>query len=317
MFYEGKTALVTGGSGFVGTHIVNELLAQGARVRVPIHKSPLNINDERVETFPADLSKPEECEAAVKGVDYIFHAAGTVGSAAVTPAEVMSGIATNLILTLRMLEAAWQQNTERFLLLSSSTVYPAADYPVTEEEAWSGPTHTSYLGYGWMKRYLEKLAEFAISQSDLLVAVVRPTAVYGRWDTSHHVVPALIQKAVGLEDPFQVWGSGEEVRDFLHVSDLARGCLLALEKHAVCDPVNLGYGQGFTVKEIVHIILEAAGHQPDKIEFDTTKPTNIPFRMVDTSLARTVLSFEPQITLQEGLRDTVEWYTRGDANREK
>jgi len=309
--------LVTGGTGFVGTHFVEQLLEQGARVRVTVHQRPLIIKDDRIETVPADLTRLEDCLAAVKGVNYVVHAAGAVSAAGVTAGNPMSAITTNLILTARMLEAAWAGDVERFLLFSSSTGYPVTDYPVKEEEMWSGPTHPSYFGYGWMRRYLERIGEFVASRSSTKIALVRPTAVYGRWDNfdpaTSHVIPALIRRAVEKEDPYIVWGTGAEVRDFLHITDLVRGSLLMLEKHATCDSVNIGYGKTVTIREIVNIILKAAGHERAKVEFDASKPTTIPFRMVDTSKASKILGFEPEISLEAGLEDTVKWYTENRA----
>jgi len=312
MFYQGKKVLVTGGTGFVGTHIVQELLKQDAKVRVPVHKRPLIIKDKRIETIPANLTRQEDCIAAVKDVDYVFHAAGAVAAAGVMVSNPMSAITMNLILTVQMLQAAWTANVERFLVFSSSTAYPAADYPIKEEEMWVGPTYSFYFGYGWMRRYFERLGEFVASKSKVKVAIVRPTAVYGRWDNfdleTGHVIPALIRKAVEKADPYEVWGNGDEVRDFLHVSDLARGCLLMLEKCAECDPINIGYGKAMTIKEIVHTILKTVGYSEAKIVFNTSKPSAIPFRMVDTSKARTVLGFEPTVSLEDGIKDTVDWY---------
>ena len=277
-----------------------------------MHLRPPIVKDPRIETVQADLTQLEDCRKAMRGVQYVFHAAGAVSAAAVTASNPMSAITTNLILTAQSLQAAWMEGVERFQVYSSSTGYPAADHPIKEEEMWTGPTYPAYFGYGWMRRYLERISEFVASKSAMKIALVRPTAVYGRWDNfdpvASHVIPALIRRAVEKQDPYVVWGTGDEVRDFLHITDLVRGCLLMVEQHATCDPVNLGYGQAVTVKQIVKIILKAAGHADAKLEFDMTKPSTIPFRMVDSSKARELLGFCPEVTLEDGLTDTVRWY---------
>lgn len=312
MFFKDKKILVTGGSGFVGSHIVEELLKLGAKVRVTIHKRPITIDDERIEVLRANLMKEYDCFDVVKGVDYVFHAAGPVGSAAVKVDKAMAAITANLVMTSLMLQAAWAQGVKRFLLFGSSTGYPVADYPIKEEEMWSAPPYRGYFGYGWMRRYLERLGEFAHAQSKMKIALVRPTAIYGRRDNfdpeSSHVIPALIRRAAAKENPFEVWGSGEVVRDFLHVSDLARGCLLMLEKHAECDPVNIGYGQGIKIKDLVNIILQAAGHEKAEVTYNTSKPSAIPVRLVDTGKAAEVIDFIPRVTLENGIKDTADWY---------
>ncbi len=321
MFFSGKRVLVTGGAGFVGTHFVESLLKQGAHIRVPIHERKMLIDDPRVELVPADLTRLEDCRRACNGIDYVVHAAGAVAAAAVTSSNPMAAITANLVLTAQMLQAAWEKGVQRFLVFSSSTGYPATSHPVTEDEMWSGPTHPSYFGYGWMRRYLERISEFAASKSRMGIALIRPTAVYGRHDNfdpvTSHVIPALIRRAVAREDPFEVWGTGYEVRDFLHITDLVRGCLLALEKHATCDPVNIGYGKTITIGEVVRIILKAAGHDAAKVAFNSSKPTAIPVRTVDTSKAKKILGFEPSISLDAGLTDTVEWYHQQVIGRQR
>jgi GDP-L-fucose synthase len=312
MFFSGKRILVTGGSGFVGTHFVQALLEQGARIRVPIHQRSMIVKDPRIELVQADLTRLEDCRSVCKGMQYVIHAAGAVAAAGVTATNPMAAITTNLVLTAQTLQAAWDVGVERYLVFGSSTGYPVTTHPVKEEEMWSGPTHSSYFGYGWMRRYLERVSEFAASKSKLGIALVRPTAVYGRYDNfdpvTSHVIPALIRRAVARDDPFEVWGTGNEVRDFLHVAELVRGCLLMLEKHAVCDPVNIGYGKTVTIREVVGAILKAAGHDKARVVFNSSKPTAIPVRMVDTSKAKQLLGFEPSISLEQGLADTVGWY---------
>jgi GDP-L-fucose synthase len=318
MFYKNKQVLVTGGTGFVGRHFVDALLQQGAHVRVPIHERPLPKEHEgKVEIIRADLSKQEDCLKAVKDIDYIFHAAGAVAAAAVTTSNPMAAITSNLVLTAQILQASWTAKVERALIFSSSTGYPAVNHPVKEDEMWTGPTHPAYFGYGWMRRYLERLGEYVNTKSTVKVAIARPSAVYGRHDNfdpkTSHVIPALIRRAVVKENPFEVWGDGNDVRDSLHITDLVKGCLLLLEKHPTADPVNIAYGKGYSIKETIEIILKAAGHENADVRFDATKPSTIPFRTVDTNKAKQLLGFEHSISFEDGLKDTVEWYKQSIA----
>src|SRR6202166_1182983 len=227
MFFETRLSLVIGGAGFIGTHIAKALLDRGGRVRLTGHRRAPILSDPRIEIVQADLTRQEDCLRAMKDVDLVFHAAGAVTGIGVTAHNAMAGITTNLNLTAQVMQAAWTIGVERILIFSSSTAYPASNHPIREDELWNGLPHPSYLGYGWMRRYFEPLSEF-----------VPPT--------TSHVMPALVRKAVEKLDPFEVWGTGDEVRDFLHVTDFARGCLLMMEKYAVCDPVNIGYGAAMT-----------------------------------------------------------------------
>ncbi|HYA88209.1 MAG TPA: NAD-dependent epimerase/dehydratase family protein [Nitrospirota bacterium] len=313
MFYNKKRVLVTGGTGFIGRHFVEALIAQGAAVRVPVHERPLpDIFKSKVEVVSADLTRQEDCLSALNGMEYIFHAAGAVAAAAVTTSNPMAAITANLVLTAQVLQAAWTTKVDRVLIFSSSTGYPAVNHPVKEEEMWNGPTHASYFGYGWMRRYLERLGEYVASKSSVKVAIARPSAVYGRHDNfdpkTSHVIPALIRRAVIKENPFVVWGTGNDVRDSLHVTDLVRGCLLLLEKNPNADPINIAYGKGYSIKETIDIILKSAGHELADVRFDATKPSTIPFRTMDTSKAKQLLGFEPMISFEDGLRDTIAWF---------
>lgn len=313
VYFKDKKILVTGGSGFVGTHMVEELLKNGAdNIVVPIHDREMIIKDERIATLKANLTDQSDCDRVCQGADLLFHCAGAVSAAGVTAHNPMEAITTNLVLTARILQGAWTAGVGKALIFGSSTAYPAADHPVKEEELWSGPTYETYFGYGWMRRYLERIAEFVSQKSDVEVIITRPTAVYGRYDNfdlkASHVIPALIRRAVEKDDPYIVWGTGDEVRDFLHITDLARGCLMMMEKAEKADPINIGYGSTFTIKEMVKMILKEAGNEEAQLVFDTTKPTTIPFRAVDVGKARRLLGFEAQVSIEEGIKDTVGWY---------
>jgi GDP-L-fucose synthase len=312
VFFERRLSLVTGGTGFIGTHLVKSLLDQGGRVRITVNRRPPILADPRVEIVSANLRSQADCLAAMRGADLVFHAAGVTAGAGVGGENAMAGIATNLHLTAQIMQAAWTTGVERLLIFSSSTAYPVTDHPVREDELWLGEPHPSYLGYGWMRRYFERLSEFLASQSAIKVALLRPTAVYGPHDNfdpdTSHVIPALVRRAVSKESPFVVWGSGNEMRDFLHIEDLARGCLLMMEKYAECDAVNIGYGSSLSIRDVVKIILVAAGHGGADVRFDETKPTTIPRRLVDTSKAARLLGFAPRISIESGLADLVRWY---------
>ncbi len=310
--FDGKRVLVTGGSGFIGSHFVERLLELGARVRIPIHNRLPHLSDERIETVPADLTQLEACQRVSAGVDRVIHAAGGVGAAGITSAEAqLASLTLNLTLSANMLLAANQQGVERFLLFSSSTGYPPFEHPVEETNFWDGDPHPAYFGYGWMRRYLERLGEQVQRTTPMQVAIVRPSAVYGERDNfapeGSHVVAALIRRAAEGENPFVVWGGPEVVRDFLYVRDLVEGSLLALEQHAKADAINIGYGQRVTVGELAELILAATEHPVQPI-YDRSRPTTLPFRAVDISKARHLLGFEPQVGLSEGLARTVAWY---------
>ena len=310
-FFRGKTVLVTGGTGFIGRHLVEQLLTQSAHVVVPVHERPLPPELAGVDVVPADLTRPDDCLRVTRGVDCIFHAAGAVSGAGVEAGDVMPALVTNLVLTARVLEAAWKNGVGRCLVFSSSTAYPAVERPVREIDMWSGPPDAAYFGYGWMRRYFEMLGEFVSRQSSTRIAIVRPTAVYGRHDNfggTSHFVPALVRRAVERAQPFEVWGTGDETRDLLHVTDLARGCLLALERHACADPINIGYGQPVSVRDVVGRILDAADYREARVVFNPARPGTIRSRVVDCSKAREVLGFQPSCTLEDGIRDTVCWY---------
>ncbi|MFC1724229.1 NAD-dependent epimerase/dehydratase family protein [candidate division KSB1 bacterium] len=312
MFFKDKKVLVTGATGFVGIHILQELMKQKAKIRAQVHNRPLAIDAPEVELVKADMMNLDDCKRICEDIDYVFHGSGAVAGAAVVKTSLMHTITVNLIQSVNILEAAWEKEVKRIQIFSSSTGYPVSNKPVKEEEFWSAEPFKGYYGYGWMRRYLELIGDFVTKESDTKVVLVRPTAPYGRHDNFNpktaHVVPSLIRKAVEKMDPYEVWGTGEDVRDFLHISDLARGCLMMVEKDMVMEPINIGLGEGVTLKQILPIILKAANHEDAKVVFNADRPSAIPFRMVDISKSKEKLGFEPQVSLEEGLSDTVKWF---------
>lgn len=312
-FFAGRRVVVAGASGLLGVHFVEALLAQGAQVRAVVHRRPLPSFPGPVEVVTGDLTRADDCTRAAAGMDIAVLAAAVVVGAKAQLKNPALPVTENLIIGARFLETAAGAGIDRLLLLSSTTTYPAVDYPVREEE-WDRPPADVYQGVAHMKRYLETLARFYYDKFGLKVAILRPVPCYGPWDNfdpeSSHVIPGLIRKAVGGMRPFEVWGTGKEVRDFVHGADVARAGLLALEKHAVCDAFNVGSGRPVTIGELATIILGLTGRSGEEPVFDATQPSTIPVRVVDTAKIERVLGFCPRVTLEDGLAATIDWFRR-------
>lgn len=305
----GRRVVVAGGTGFVGTHFIQALLTAGAQVRAVRHQRPPLVDDPRIQWVEADLMERTHCLKAVEGMDWVIQAAGSVGSSATDPARALAGMTDTLTLTGNLLWAAWNAGCARALVFSSSTGYPAGDHAMSEAEFWDGPVHPSYDGYGWMRRYVERLAEFTAARSGLHVGIVRPGAIYGRHDNfdpaGSHVIASLLRRAVERENPFVVWGSGNETRDILHVDDFVAGSLLVLAQGRSAEAVNVAAGHATTIGDLARSVLEACGHDAS-LRFDPTKPTAIPHRRLDIAKAL-ALGFAPRVSLAEGLADTARW----------
>lgn len=314
MFYKDKRVLVAGGTGLIGATVIEELLKRGARVKATVHKKPPVVQNKAVDYVKCDLTKKKGCADAIKDVDYVVLCAANTSGAAVMTKNPMVHITTNLLINSQMLEAACLAKVDRFLFVSSTTVYPPVQYPVKEEEAFNGDPHDSYYGVGWMKRYTEILARFYHKKYGMKVAIIRPTNVYGPYDKfdfeTSHVLPALIRRALEGQDPFEVWGDGSAVRDFVYSTDMADALLTALEKSVDCNPINVGSGQPVTIKESVELILKLTGRGKTRVVYDASKPTTIPIRLVDLTKAKSILGFEAKVPFEVGLKKTIDWYRK-------
>jgi GDP-L-fucose synthase len=309
--YKNKKVVVTGGSGFIGTHFIQELLERGANIRTSIHKTPLKIQDDRIEVLEnIDLTKFDDVMKLVEGVDIVIHCAGNILHPSTVAADYQVGLSHIVIMT-NVLEACYKSNVKKFLDLNSSTGYPDKEHPITEYEYFEGEPYISYYNYGWMRRYREKLMEHTSHLCDMHIGIARGTAIFGPHDNfdleSCHVVPALIKRHLSGEDPFVVWGSPDVVRDFLYVKDVVNGALLILQEGVSMRPYNLGYGSTITIGDIVNTILKITGKAPE-VRWNKSKPTTIPFRACSTERIETELGFKPKYTFEKGMKETIDWY---------
>ena len=310
MNYQDKTIVVTGGSGMIGTHMIKELLKRGADVRTHIHKSPLKIDDDRIEIlYDIDLTNIDDCIELIDGADYVIHLAGMIANPKYVPTDFQITLNQITCLT-NVIDACQRCEVEKFIDLNSGTGYPLKDYPLKEEEYWDDEPYISYYGYGWMRRYREKVLEHCSHISDMKIYISRTTAVFGPHDNfdleTSHVIPALIKRSLKGENPFVVWGTPDVVRDFIYVEDVINGMLLIMDKGNPMEPYNLGSGESITIGRLVESVL-TAGDLKLNVEWDSTKPTTIPFKLADISKI-TELGFVPKYTFEQGIKKTIEWY---------
>lgn len=309
--YKGKKVLVTGGAGMIGSQLVELLLRQGARVRTVVHSRPFSGISE-AEVLRGDLTKQTTCVKAVKSIDYVFHLAAFVGGVGRNATHPAGMFTPNILMNTQMLEASRLEGVERYLYTSSACIYPGNLDLFVEEKGWDGPPYRSNASYGWVKRMGELQAQAYLEEYGMKIAIVRPTNAYGPKDNfdleTSHVIPALIRKAVERHEPFVVWGTGESTRDFIHANDVARGMLLALEKYAVADPINLATGKSISIKELAYLVLRLCKHEHARVVFDKNRPTGQIERKVSTAKAKEKIGFSAQIPLEEGLKETINWY---------
>ena len=309
MDFTGKKVLIAGGAGFIGTNLALALAKRGARLRLTVHEKPLQVPHPEAEVMNLDLRQPEHCARAVEAVDYVFLCAAHTSGAAVIRTTPLVHITPNVLINTLMLEAAHRARVARFCFVSSGAAYPpTADRPVGEAEMFDGDPHDVYFAAGWLKRYAEKIPD------PMPTVVVRPSNVYGPYDkfdfAVSHVTAALIRRVVERHSPLEVWGSGQDIRDLIYVDDFIEGMLAAFATARPYLAVNICAGTGHSVRQILDRILEVDGYDGADVRYDPSRPSTIPVRLMDNTLARRELGFEARTPLDEGLRRTLDWYRK-------
>lgn len=316
-FYRGKKVLVTGGTGLIGRPLVEMLKEKGADITIASLDDPSRA-PEGITFKQTDLREFSHCLELCKDQEIVFQLAGVKGSPAMTARRPASFFVPTLTFSINMMEAARRMGVERFLFTSSVGVYSPAEV-FYEDDVWQTFPSPNDRFAGWAKRMGELQAEaYKIEYDWDKISIVRPANVYGPYDNfdpaNAMVIPSLIKRAMDGENPLTVWGDGSPIRDFIHARDVARGMMLAVEK-GINQPINLGSGTGVTIGQIAEIVAANIPGEPVQLIWDTTKPKGDAKRLMDVSRAQ-AHGFSPQIGIEAGIQETIEWYARNRSSVE-
>ena len=299
--YNNKNVLVAGGNGLIGKQLVKLLKEKGANVKV-VDK---NLDPQM------DLTNYDRCLDACHDMDYVFNLLCIKGSPKAMKERPASHLVPMLRFNTNLMEAARKCKVSKYLYTSSVGVYHPAEVFV-EDDVWKTfPSKNDWFA-GWAKRIGELQAEsYEIEYGWKGISIVRPGNTYGPHDDFDSdgamAVPSLIKKILSGNEEITLWGDGSNIRDFTHCRDIANGMVLVMEKSpGATSPVNLGSGGGFSIKELVEVILKNVDKKP-KITWDTEKPSGDKIRVLDVRLAKS-LGYVPNISLEEGIKETIDWY---------
>ena len=311
--YSDKNILVTGGTGMIGSHLVELLLEKNANVRIVAHEReiPPELEDKGLDVVSGDLTEKKFVEESMKGMDYVFHLAAYTGGLGRTSTHPASTLTPNLIMDGNILECAKNEGIERFLYASCTCVYPNDEKTLEEEDAWKGNPPEVHASYSWSKRMGERQAIAYHKEYGMNIAIVRPSNSYGPRDSDDletaHALGSLIMKAINKMDPFVIWGDGNPIREYIYARDAAKGMLLAMENYCVGDPINLASGEFVSISELARKILKLTNTSPE-IKFDKEKPSGQKRRVLSNKKAKEKIGFVAETSLDAGIEKTIKWY---------
>ncbi|MGD0589512.1 MAG: NAD-dependent epimerase/dehydratase family protein [Bacteroidota bacterium] len=303
--FRSKKCLVTGGTGLIGRQVVDILCNAGAVVtivsldKVKVHES--------AEHILGDITDFPFCRELTKGINFVFHLAGIKGSIEVSRTQLASHFVPTLMMNTNMIEAARINNVSKLVYTSSIGAYANAEiFKESDYRLDSMPMDFA----GWAKRVAElQVHAYFVQYGMENFAVVRPCNVYGPGDNfdpeNAMVIPSLMHRIHSKEDPVKIWGDGTAIRDFAYSRDVAEGVILALHHGTKGSFVNLGSGKGHSVKELVEALRSFIDFN---YEFDTTKSSGAPIRVMDIALARDTIGYNPTTSLVDGLKATWDWF---------
>ncbi len=303
-FFNRKNVLVTGGTGLIGRQVVDILCEAGASVKI-VSLDKVNVS-KKAQHIIGDLTGLKFCKEVTKSIDFVFHLAGIKGSMGVSTTKLASHFVPTLMFNTNVLESCRINRVQKVVFTSSIGAYPSAE--VFKETDGQDDPPMDFAG--WAKRMGEyQIHAYKVQYGMENFAIVRPSNVFGPGDNfdpeNAMVVPSLMNRIFRKENPLIVWGDGSAIRDFIYSRDVAEGIILALYHGTKGGFVNIGSGRGVSIEELVETLHSFLDFN---YEFDTSKPSGFPKRVMDITLAREMIDYNPTTSLLDGLKETWDWY---------
>jgi GDP-L-fucose synthase len=301
-----KRILVTGGAGFLGKQVVEQLLQAGAsagKITVPRSRD-------------CDLRVRSNCQQAAAQQDIVIHLAAHVGGIGLNQEKPAELFYDNLMMGAQLIHAAYEAGVEKFVCVGTICAYPKfTPVPFKEDDLWEGYPEETNAPYGIAKKALLVQLQSYRQQYGFNGIYLLPVNLYGPEDNfnpkSSHVIPALIRKVHEAqqrgEKQLSVWGDGSPTREFIYSTDAARGIVLGTQKYDSTAPVNLGTNFEISIRDLAELICELMGFAGE-IVWETDKPNGQPRRCLDTARAKAAFGFTAQVDLTQGLKNTIDWY---------
>jgi GDP-L-fucose synthase len=310
-FWTDKKVLVTGGHGFVGTHLVDKLNSLGAEITAPRQADYDLVDGNQVRKLYDE-----------NPTDIVIHLAAVVGGIGANREHPGKFFYENLMMGTQLMHEAYLRKIPKFVAIGTICAYPKfTPIPFKEENLWNGYPEETNAPYGLAKKMMLVQSQSYRQEYGFNSIFLLPVNQYGPGDNfdpeTSHVIPALIKKCVDAvesgADSIEVWGDGSPTREFLYVKDTVEAIVLAAEKYNNSQPVNLGSSFEISIKDLLELIAKETGFK-GQIKWDTSRPNGQPRRKLDTSRAKKEFGFESKTTFQEGLRETISWYKENKTN---
>jgi GDP-L-fucose synthase len=307
-FWQDKRVCVTGGAGFLGSHVIDKLRIRSCREIFSPRSSDYDLRQRSAIIRMYDDARP----------DIVIHLAAVVGGIGANRENPGRFFYDNLMLGVQLMDEARERNLGKFVAIGTVCSYPKfTPVPFKEEDLWNGYPEETNAPYGLAKKMLLVQSQSYRQQYGLHSIFLLPVNLYGPGDSfdlqSSHVIPALIRKCIEAKESgsrrIHVWGTGTPTREFMHASDCAEGILLAAERYDDPAPVNLGTGREISISDLLTIIMRITGLEAEVV-WETDKPDGQPRRCLDVARAENQFGFRARITMEQGIAETADWYLK-------